>query len=251
MSTLKVIEVKNLSFKYGQSFALDKVSFDVADGDYLGIIGPNGGGKSTLLKIILGIIRPDSGEVRVFGQPVNNLRQEKSYIGYVPQRLSELGYNFPATVLEVVESGRTPLLGFFPRLTNKDKKEVEKALVFTKTSDLKQKLIGNLSGGQLQRVLIARALCSSPKILILDEPTSGVDVGTEGQFYDTLCELNTSLGITVLLVSHDIDVVAKEVRSLLLLNKKVVAYGSAQGLINERYLEELYGAKFSFLKHQH
>lgn len=246
-----MIELKNVSFRYGANIVLDNVNFSVIAGDYIGVIGPNGGGKTTLLAIMLGLLKPSSGEVFVFGKKLHELKSGRSHIGYVPQRLSQLDANFPATVYEIVASGRTALNGPFHFFSKHDKEAVERALTIAKVGDLRQKLIGDLSGGERQRVMIARSLAGEPKVLILDEPTTGVDIASQEQFYHFLGELNHEHGLTIVFVSHDIDIVANEVHSLLLLNRKIVSYGSAKDLINKHYLDDLYGSKIDFTFHPH
>ncbi len=249
--TENLIELKNVNFSYGFNSVLEDVSFSVKVGDYIGIIGPNGGGKTTLLNIILGLLKPTSGQVVVFGKPVGQLKKERAQIGYVPQRLSQLDVNFPATVYEIVSSGRTALGNLFHQFTKHDKEEIEKAMEIAKISQFRDKLINSLSGGERQRVMIARALAGSPKVLILDEPTTGVDISSQEQFYQFLADLNHKHGLTIMFVSHDIDIIANEVHSLLLLNKKVISFGPAKDLINKDYLEQLYGNKINFTFHKH
>jgi zinc transport system ATP-binding protein len=247
----KIIELKNVNFSYNRKLVLENISFEVRVGDYIGIIGPNGGGKTSLLNIILGLKKPESGQVMVFGKKIEELNGERARIGYVPQRLSELDDNFPGTVREIVESGRTALNGLFHKFSRGDKEAVEKAMAVAEVGQFRNKLINDLSGGERQRVMIARALAGEPKVLILDEPTTGVDINSQEQFYKFLADLNRNQGLTVIFVSHDIDVITKEVQSLLLLNKKVICFGPAKGLITKDYLAELYGEKINFPNHKH
>jgi zinc transport system ATP-binding protein len=247
----QLIELKNVHFNYGDNAVLEDVSFSVAAGDYIGVIGPNGGGKTTLLSIMLGLIKPSSGQVLVFGKKISELKRERAHIGYVPQRLSQLDANFPATVYEIVASGRTAGNGPFHIFSKSDKEAVERAMAIAKVGELRRKLIGDLSGGERQRVMIARSLAGEPKVLILDEPTTGVDIASQEQFYHFLGELNHEHGLTIIFVSHDIDIVANEVHSLLLLNRKVVSYGPAKDMINKHYLDDLYGGKIDFTFHPH
>ncbi len=246
-----MIEFKNVDFCYGDVPVLENVSFDVNAGDYLGVIGPNGGGKTTLLNLMLGLIKPSSGEIKVFGERIAELKKERAKIGYVPQRLSQLDANFPGTVDEIVGSGRTAGNGLFHVFSKIDKAAIERAIEIAGVNDLRKKLIGDLSGGQRQRVMIARALAGDPKLLILDEPTTGVDINAQEQFYHFLGELNHKHHLTIVFVSHDIDIIANEVHQMLLLNKRVVSYGEAKDLINKRYLDELYGNKIDFTFHPH
>lgn len=243
------IEVSGLFFSYNGNTVLENISFTVEEGEYLGIIGPNGGGKTTLFKVILGLLKPDSGEVRIFGEPEHGFGK-RHLIGYVPQRaMSEL--YFPATVEEIVRSGRTARLGLLKRFSRMDIEAVGRAMEITDVTMVTGRLIGQLSGGERQRVFIARALASEPRILILDEPDVGVDVTAQEKFYTFVEHLNRDLGITILLISHDIDVVAHQAKSVLCLNRKLVCHGSPKHFINEEYMQELYGKKVKFILHGH
>jgi zinc transport system ATP-binding protein len=250
-STENLIELKNVNFSYGLNPVLEDVCFAVKAGDYIGVIGPNGGGKTTLLNIILGLIKPDSGEVLVFGRRIDQIKRERAHVGYVPQRLSQLDANFPGTVYEIVCSGRTALNGLFHAFSSADRQAVEEAMAVAEVGQFQNKLINSLSGGERQRVMIARALSGDPKILILDEPTTGVDLAAQEQFYAFLAKLNRERGLTIMLVSHDIDAVANEVHKLLLLNRKVIGFKAAKDATNKDYMERLYGGKVDFVFHHH
>lgn len=210
-----IIEVSNLSFSYEQQKILDNINFKIEKNDFLTIIGPNGGGKSTLLKLILGINKMQKGSVKIF----NKAHLEQIYrVGYVPQN-TNINLNFPITVLEVVMMGQNSLK---KRLFGYKKEEKQKAYeVLEKVSmeDLADNKISNLSGGQRQRVLIARALFSNPDILLLDEPTSNIDISGCEQIYSCLEYLNKD--ITVIVVSHDISVILKYASKAFYINKKL------------------------------
>ena len=243
------IEVKEVSFSYNGNPILQDISFVVQEGEYLGIIGPNGGGKTTLFKVILGLLKPQTGEVRIFGEPLESFKR-RHLIGYVPQR-SLSDYYFPATVEEVVRSGRTARLGLFKRVSKEDAKAIERVMEVTDVGRLRDRLIGQLSEGERQRVFIARALASEPKILILDEPDVGVDINAQEKFYSFLEDLNSNTGITILLISHDIDVVAHQAKTILCLNRRLVCHGSPRDFITEDYMQKLYGKKVRFILHGH
>lgn len=234
------IEINNLSFMYGTTSIINNLSFVVRKGEYLGIIGPNGGGKTTLLRIILGLLNPTSGTVQIFGKDVHNFK-EKHRIGYVPQRSTQELNGFPATVFEVVKSGRTPRLGFFHHFNKKDEAVVEKAMKIAGIERYRNTRIDNLSGGERQRVFIARALVQEPDILILDEPTVGVDIGVQKDFYDFLASLNRDHHLTIIFVSHDVDVVSKEASTVLCLNHTMVCHGAPKDLLKDHLLDNLYG----------
>jgi zinc transport system ATP-binding protein len=243
------IEAKNVHYQYGDNVVLDHVSFRIATGDYVGILGPNGSGKTTLLRIILGILKPTSGSVRVFGEELRYFKNS-SWIGYVPQRAASSGQGFPATVEEVVASGRTPKIGMLHRMHAQDKAAIEQAMKTADVARLRSRLISRLSGGERQRVFIARALAAEPKVLILDEPTVGVDIGAQEKFYSFLRAMNEN-GMTILLVSHDIDVLAGEAKTILCLNRELVCHVAAQDFITSDHLTKLYGEKGKFILHKH
>lgn len=210
------------------------ISFKIKGGSYVGLIGPNGSGKSTLVKIILGILKPTKGKIE-FSKKMN--------VGYVPQRVSEFGSFFPATVLEVVRSGI---------INDKISPEaLDEALKTAGISHLKKRLIGDLSGGERQRVFIARALISQPGMLILDEPTVGVDPAAKENFYLLLKKLNKEKEITVVLVSHELETVSSEVDTVLCLNRNLVCAGPTEKMLSKKGLENIYGKAVKFIHHHH
>jgi len=242
------IEVTGVNFKAGNSQILKDISFKVSPGDYLGIIGPNGGGKTTLIKIMLGLLKPDSGTVKYFGTDLNKYR-ERYEIGYVPQKASETEGRFPATVEEVVKSGRTARIGLFKRFSSDDRRAVDSAMETADVARFSKKTVSKLSGGERQRVMIARALASEPKVLFMDEPTVAVDVTTQEKFYDFLDLLNQKMGLTILVVSHDIAAVAKKVSTVLCLNQEMVCHGKPALFMKDEYMEKLYGKKVNLILH--
>jgi zinc transport system ATP-binding protein len=250
MSDDACIEVEDVDFHYNGNAVLEHVSFTVKSGEYLGIIGPNGGGKTTLLKIILGLLKPHSGSVKIFGQKSEEV-DERYRIGYVPQKASQAEFYFPATVEEIVKSGRTARRGLFRRYKEEDYKAVEKAMEIAGIAEHRGRLISKLSGGERQRVFIARTLAGEPKILILDEPAVGVDIASQEKFYSFLTYLNRELGITIIFVSHDVGVIADEVNTVLCLNHRLICHGSPERFIKEEFLEEVYGKKVTSVFHKH
>lgn len=246
-----LVHVKDLSFGYGDSLVLEAVNLEVHQGEYLGLIGPNGSGKTTLLKLILGTLAGHhQGEIRLFGTPAEQFR-ERWKIGYVAQKAASFNTGFPATVEEVVLTGRAVRRGLFRFYTREDRTAVQEALERVGMLGLKDRLIGRLSGGQQQRVFIARALVSRPELLILDEPTVGVDMQAEAQFYQLIRELREQMGLTVILVSHDIGAVAHEVTSLACLNRKLFYHGTPAEFGTEEQLCELYGHHVRSIHHHH
>ena len=224
-SSRAVISVKNLSFSYGATQVLKNISFEIYEKDFLGILGPNGSGKTTLLKIILGLYKNYEGDIFLLGKNIKRFNQW-SKIGYVPQKATNFDQKFPATVREVVGMG---LLSHkkIPRFINKsDIDLIKDALDEVGMLEFIDRRIGQLSGGQQQRVFIARALISKPKILFLDEPTTGVDAKTQEMFYDLLGMLNRDKGITIVIVSHDIGNITAYVNKLAFLHQELVFYGT-------------------------
>ncbi len=247
---MSIIDVEAINFSYRGQDVLENVTFQVAEGDYLGVVGPNGSGKTTLLKLILGLLTPNSGRIRLFGH-APTLMTARWKTGYVPQRATQEDFQFPATVQEVVQCGRVARRGLGRFLTEGDRRAVSQAMARAGVAAYQHRLLGQLSGGERQRVFIARALAGEPKLLILDEPTVGVDVASQEEFYTLLCELNKKHGLTIMLVSHDIDVIAQEVKTVLFLNRKVIGYGLAAEMMRADYLEKLYGSRVKFLVHRH
>jgi len=235
--TTPAVEYDHVSFSYTPARSgdaarvgavLHEVTLSVAPGERLGVLGPNGGGKSTILKLTLGLLSGHTGHIRVFGRSPHDAARD-GLIGYVPQRAScELA--FPLSCRQVVEMAAT--LGNAPwaRTTPAQRDAVDRALTLVGATDLAEKPIGRLSGGQFQRVMIARALASGPKLLLLDEPTIGIDVAGQRQFADLLATLHTQLGLTVMVVSHDIRAVAAGCDRVACLSRTLHAHGTPQGL---------------------
>lgn len=245
----KCIDIKNVSFSYGKINVLDNISLNIDSGDYVGIVGPNGGGKSTLLKLIVGLLLPQKGTIRIFGHSVSEAKDHLD-IGYVPQRAGQEN-QFPATVEEIVESGRINHIGIFKRISKDDTKAVQEAMELANITDLRERMISELSGGQRQRVYIARSLTKNPKILILDEPTEGIDMTSKQKFYQILENLNKKLGITIIIVSHEIDMIAKQVKNVICLNNTLVCQTDSRDFIKGTYLEKLYGKNGKVIVHKH
>ena len=236
--TENIIEVKGVSFSYSGERILDNISFNLHRGDFLGVIGPNGSGKTTLFKVILGILKPSSGSVSIFGRDLSVFKDWKK-IGYVAQKATNFDPKFPVTVREVVAMGRYAQVGLFRFLGKHDWRTVDTALKHVGMFDHRNLSVGDLSGGQQQRGFIARALASEPEIVLLDEPTVGVDQKTQGEFYTLLKKLNDELKLTLVLISHDISVVAKEVTEIAYINRRLVYYGEPK-----EFLKEISGDKY-------
>jgi len=244
-----LVNITGVSFKYGQEKVLDDINLEIKKGDFLGLIGPNGSGKTTLLKIILGLLTPSSGTVSLFGQRIQDFKERRK-IGYVPQKAGSTPTDFPITVGEIVGMG-IPQQNFFGFTSTRNQKAITTALEAVGLGKQQGRLLSSLSGGQQQRVFIARALVSNPELLILDEPTVGVDIEAQNKFYTLLRDLNKRFNLTLVLVSHDIDVVANEVSSLACLNCKLIYHGTPKEFIKEDYLKKLYGKDLRFILHGH
>jgi zinc transport system ATP-binding protein len=224
---MSIISIKNLSFSYDKDIILDNINLDVDENDFLAIIGPNGGGKSTLIKNILGLLEPKDGQITIFN---NSNKKYLSKIGYVPQN-TNININFPITVLEVVMMGHirdkkeeNKSKNFLHKYFKIGYNEFEKSCALSALQQVgmekyASKKIGSLSGGQRQRVMIARALCNHPSILILDEPTASIDVEGQKQIYDLLKELNKH--ITIIVISHDISLTMEYANKVAHINRKL------------------------------
>jgi ABC-type Mn2+/Zn2+ transport system ATPase subunit len=242
-----VIELEHVAVRYQDLVALEDVTFRVEGGEFVALIGPNGSGKTTLVKTILGLVRPASGAVRLFGKPPEQLNGEWKRVGYVPQ-IAQIDARFPIRVLDVVLMGRYGRLGLIRRPGSEDREAARRALEQVGMADLAGRPIGRLSGGQRQRVLVARALASEPELLLLDEPTTGVDVGTTEGLFDLLNVLHHQ-GITILVVSHDVGVVAQHVDQVACINRRLVAHGRPEEVLSGEVLECMYGPQAALVGH--
>ncbi|HPF44332.1 MAG TPA: ABC transporter ATP-binding protein [Syntrophomonadaceae bacterium] len=240
LETNKVIEISNLSVSFNGTPVLNKIDLTVYERDFIGIIGPNGGGKSTLLRTILGLIEPDQGKISIMGLPH---KQARHLISYVPQ-YAVFDRDFPISVWEVVLMGRIGQKSG-RRYSREDKEIALEALQRVEMDTLKNRQIGQLSGGERQRVLVARALAAKPQILLLDEPTASVDSRFEAGFYDILQELNQE--ITIILVSHDISALSAYVKTIACLNQQLF-YQHAKEL-NEEMIEHAYNCPVHLIAH--
>ena len=221
---MEILEIKNLNFKFGKIEVLKNISFNLNQGDFLGLIGPNGSGKTTLIKIILGIYKNQKGSINLFNKDINKFN-DWDKIGYVQQKATDIQNDFPANVYEIVSMGLLSTKKF-PKIINKqDEKKIINKLKLVGMDKLINKRISELSGGQQQRVMIAKALISEPEILILDEPTTGIDPEMQKSFYDLLGKLNKK-NITIILISHDISSITKYVNKIAFLNKELEFYGT-------------------------
>jgi zinc transport system ATP-binding protein len=237
------IQIEGLSFSFGLAPVLQDIDLEVVRGEFMGLVGPNAGGKSTLLRLILGLLRPQKGRIQVLGAAPEEARRR---VGYVPQYPS-FQRDFPISVEQVVLMGRlgsAPILGWYRRV---DREAAHRALAEVEAADLAHRRIGTLSGGQLQRVLLARALVGEPEILILDEPTANIDQRLEGDIFDLLAVLNARL--TILVVSHDIAFISSYVDRVACLNRTLVCHRT--DAIDADLIHQLYGEAVRSVAHRH
>ncbi len=246
-----VVELAGVTFSYGTAPVLEGMTLAVADGEFLGIVGPNAGGKSTLLKLILGLLQPQTGRIRVLGR---HPREASHLLGYVAQYPS-FPRDFPISVEQAVLLGR---IGCRPRpnwlstllpggYSRADRAAAHEVLVEVEADDLAKRQIGSLSGGQLQRVLLARALACEPRILILDEPTANIDLRLESDIFDLLKRLNARM--TILVVSHDIGFISSYVRRVACVNRTLVCHHT--DAVDGQVIQDLYGEKVRMVAHRH
>lgn len=219
-----VVSVENLSVCYGQTRVLTGISFMIEEGDFVGLVGPNGGGKTTLVKTILGLVPAVSGEIFLFGKKIKDFG-DFSKIGYLPQKQSSINKLFPASVEEIVFLGLLSKRDGLKRISGQDKKEIENVLRVLEILDLKEKMFFDLSGGQQQKTLLARALVGKPELLILDEPSSALDPVSRQGFFKLVAELNRELGITVILITHDTGYIGSYAKKLLYVDGKLIFFG--------------------------
>ena len=247
-----LIELEDVAFKYDKEWVVKHVNLAIHKGQFLGLVGPNGSGKSTLIKLMLGLEKPNKGHIRLFGKSVKKFNRWQE-IGFVSQKANSFNSGFPATVYEVVRSGLVSRMSIFQLFNQKHKEKVYEALQEVEMEEYAHHSIGELSGGQQQRVFIARALVSDPSLIILDEPTVGVDSEHVTAFYDLLGKLNRERDLTLLMVTHDIDTITSHATHVACMNKSVHFHGSSEdyhGLTDEE-MSEMYGHSIHQLSHNH
>jgi len=238
-----IVDLKNISFSYQYHKVLEDVSLQLRKGDFAALIGPNGGGKTTLIKIILGLLKPNSGTAKIFGQEGD---KNQNNIAYVPQ-FANFRRDFPITVNETVLHGclgNSRLWGMF---SAQERKNAEQAMQETYTWEYRNNPISDLSGGQLQRVLVARALAGQPQLLLLDEPTANIDERSEKDIFDLFRDLNKRM--TIMVISHDIAFVSEYVNAVFCLNKTLLNHDAKP--VDNSTIQQLYGEHISEVHHSH
>ena len=231
-----VVELKHVSFGYGAETVLEDISLHLHPGQFAALVGPSGAGKTSLLKLILGTLEPTEGQVYVCGQ--SNRSQAPTQIGYVPQ-LEAVDWNFPVTVAEAVLMGRVRRSGIWPWPNAADKQRLTAVLERLGIGGLAQRHIRDLSGGQQQRVFLARALISEPDLLVLDEPTTGVDMRTAENVLHMLADLNRT-GMTILITTHDLNMAAAHLPWVICLNRRVIAEGAPDDIFTTEIMNQTY-----------
>ncbi|MCP4352332.1 MAG: heme ABC transporter ATP-binding protein [Desulfobacterales bacterium] len=238
---MTALKIEDLSYSYGKDNVLKDISFSVQKGEFFIIIGPNGSGKTTLLKTINSIIRPMKGRIEIYGHSYRTYTRKAvaQVIAFVPQ---EVPADFPFTVREVVLMGRTPHLGVLGLESEKDKEIAEEAMSFTHVSHIFHRKLSQLSGGERQRVFIARAVCQEPRIILLDEPTASLDLAHQVRVMDLMEKLKNEKNITVIMISHDVNLAAMYGDRLLLLRQgQIMSMGRPENVLTFETLEKAYG----------
>ncbi|MEW6095416.1 MAG: metal ABC transporter ATP-binding protein [bacterium] len=248
MTDIKVVELSNITVKYGETVALSQIDLDILDGEFVGVIGPNGSGKTTLLKLILGLLKPASGKINIFGKQGRLKGRIRNKIGYIPQN-PEIDYYFPIKVIDVVMMGRFAKLGFFKNPTQKDKRIVIESLDKVGMLDYINTPFGHLSSGQQQRVSVARVLAQQPTMLLLDEPTANIDMGTQDVIIKLINEIHQTKQITIFYVAHEINILTKYLDKIVCLNQSVYKIGHPKDVLNEEVLSNLYKVKVTMFPH--
>ena len=239
--TKTIIRFVHATFGFPGVIALQDISLDIAEGEFVGVIGPNGSGKTTLCRAVLGLMEPMGGSLQIFDCACQELRcHHRARIGYLPQK-GILDRNFPITVLEAVMMGRYGALGLFRRPTGQDREIAMDALANVGMQDHRESALGRLSGGQQQRVFIARALAQQPEVLLLDEPTTGIDITTQHSVLDLIRRLHQDLKLTILLITHDINMIRPHVDRLVLLKTRLYAAGPPDEVLRPDLLRQVYG----------
>ncbi len=250
VSDQPVLEIDQVSYSYGGEPVVEDVSLSVKRGEFVGLIGPNGSGKSTLMRLAVGLLHPTSGEVRLFGMPVDRVR-DRHRMGYVPQATASRT-GFPATVAEVVSTSRAGRRGLFHRSNQADRQAVAHALQSVGMFEFRHRLIGELSGGQHQRVMVARALAGEPELLLLDEPAAGVDAVAKLELLELLRKLVEERGIAVVYVSHDFETLQRYFSKVVLLNRELVFFGTREELGDQHDIQrQLVEAALAADHHDH
>ena len=241
-----LIELEGVRASLAGHTVLEEISFSLDEKMFLGVVGPNGAGKTTLLRVVLGLVKPDGGTVRVMGMTPGELKHELHHIGYMPQQVV-FDPVFPVSVFDVVMMGRTCCIGTLRFPTKADREAVGEGIRMAGLEGLERHPIGELSGGEQKRAFLARALCRETHILLLDEPTAGLDLPAQQQFMELLVRLKEQLGLSVVFVSHDVNVLARFADEMVCINRTMHLHGKPQEVLGSEKLKEAYRCEFDFL----
>jgi zinc transport system ATP-binding protein len=241
-----LIELDGVRVSLSGHTVLEDISFSLEEKMFLGVVGPNGAGKTTLLRVLLGLVKPDRGSVRVMGMTPVELKHELHHIGYMPQQVV-FDPVFPASLFDVVMMGRTCCIGTLRFPTKADRVAVHGGIRMLGLDGLERRPIGELSGGEQKRAFLARALCRETHILLLDEPTAGLDLPAQQQFMELLVELKEHMGLSVIFVSHDVNVLARFADEMVCINRTMHLHGKPQEVLGSEKLKEAYRCEFDFL----
>lgn len=246
VSKMEAVVFENVWVELDGRTVLEDITFRAREGGFLGVIGPNGAGKTTLLRCLLGLVKPTRGRVEVLGREPGGHGANAHAIGYVPQRTA-IARSFPASVADVVMMGRLCCVGRFHRLGHADWQRVERSLDQVGIGHLARRPIGRLSGGEIRRALLAQALCAGTRLLVLDEPTVGLDLPAELEFYALLRRLQKELDLTIVCVSHDLLALAGQASELICINRRMHVHGNPDHVVHSHALREAYSCEFDFL----
>jgi len=233
-----VLEINNVNFSYGDEKVVDNISLAFDKGDFAAFVGPNGSGKSTLIKMITGNLKPDQGEIKIFDQLVNRVK-DWTKIGYISQQVRDFNQSFPATVREIIASNLYGKMGIIKVMTSSLESEILQALKLVDMESFIDRKIGNLSGGQQQRVFIARMMVNNPDLILLDEPLVGVDIKAQDDFYQIIGDINHNLGKTVIMVSHDVNLISKEANKIVCFDEGKAFPHQSNDFDYDHYIEGL------------
>ncbi len=236
---MNALNVENLCVKANGRHLLENITFSVEEGQIVALIGPNGAGKTTLIKAILGLLPYETGSVTLFGHSFK-YNNQKTKVGYIPQKL-EFDRTFPLTVSELLSFSLPPIYSFRLYKRKRERELIDELLGIVGAGNLAKRNIGSLSGGELQRVMIAKAIMNEPRILFLDEPASGVDIEGQERFHDLVRRLNKEKGLTVIMISHDLNVVYRFADNVLCLNRRLVCSGKPEDTLTDEVMKSVYG----------
>ncbi|RJX27987.1 MAG: ABC transporter ATP-binding protein [Dethiobacter sp.] len=241
-----VIETRDLNVYLEEHHILENINISIASGEMAGIIGPNGAGKTTLMRVLLGLVRATAGQVKIFGRTPEMLGGMRDEIGYIPQR-PVFHRHFPVSTLDVVLMGMVTPTSLGRPFSRLQREKARDSLEMVGLWDLEAKPFTELSGGQQQRAFLARALCREPRLLLLDEPNAGLDLPAQSRFFTLLGELQQSHNLTVVMVSHDLTLIARYAHKLICINRTMHVHGSPAEVLNSPHLEKAYRCEFDVL----